>query len=73
MSRRFPCCVPGCLVCRPDRWREDWDRYERRFDPGYQRRKAVREAEQQRRSAELLRQLVEQAERDRRENDPRVN
>jgi hypothetical protein len=72
-------------VCRPindidrsriddiDRWRKDWDRAARDFDPGFKRRKRARQDEAARRSNELLRRLVEEAERARREDDPTVN
>lgn len=58
MSRRFPCCIPGCLVCRPrgaiDRLREDRDRdrAERAF---------------------WVRRMLAEVKRARREDDPTVN
>lgn len=79
MSRRFPCCGPGCPVCRPlrtvDRWREDWDRAARDLDPvpWFKRRKRARQDEATRRSREQLRQLFDEVERARREDDPTVN
>lgn len=76
MSRRFPCSVPGCPVCRLpaiDRWIEDWDRAARKFDPGFERRRQKRTDEAARRAKEQLRRLVEDAERARREDDPTVN
>lgn len=67
MSRRFPCCVPGCRVCRPtlpiDRWREEGNRTERSFDPDFKLRKQVRRAKAFRQSNERRLRLVEEAER----------
>lgn len=74
MSCRCPVCRSTRWLRDPiGRWREDWDRAARAMDPGFEQCRAARESEHRRLQRDMLRQLVEQAERERRENDPNVN
>jgi hypothetical protein len=82
VSRRFPCAVPGCLVCRPipaiPRWTgrtpqdESNERLRRRVDKA--KRKRPPQYETPRQSYERRKRFEEaRLERLIRENDPTLN